>query len=114
MSQEKTIGVLALQGAFSEHINMLSRIPGIQAKQVKTIRDLSQCQALILPGGESTAIALSASRNELIEPIREYIKKGNPVYGTCAGMILLAQEVLGAKEGGQEVFGGLDITVQRY
>lgn len=107
-----TIGVLALQGAFSEHINVLSRISGVEAIEVRTKEDLDKSQALILPGGESTAIIKSASRNDLIGPLREFIAS-KPVWGTCAGMILLCNEASNTKQGGQELLGGLDVLVKR-
>ncbi|KAJ3301107.1 hypothetical protein HDV03_001337 [Kappamyces sp. JEL0829] len=107
-----TVGILALQGAFAEHVHVLERLQ-VKTVLVKTQKDLDSIQALILPGGESTAISLAAARNDLIEPLKKFIASGKPVWGTCAGMILLAKEALGAKKGGQELFGGLDITVQR-
>ncbi|KAI8905155.1 PdxT/SNO family [Gorgonomyces haynaldii] len=108
----KTIGVLGLQGAFVEHVNILKRL-NVECHVVKTEQQLSQMDALILPGGESTTMALIAEREGLLEPLKAFIKSGKPVWGTCAGMILLAQEVHGSKIGGQQVLGGLHITVKR-
>lgn len=88
----KTIGVLALQGAFSEHMNVYTRMKKTAAEgggaststvnviQVKTERDLALCNSLILPGGESTAIALAAKRNGLFDKVVEFIKSGKPVW----------------------------------
>lgn len=105
------IGVLALQGDFREHI-LASEQSGHTAIAVRRISELNEIDALILPGGESTTIALLARTYGLIDPIREKIKIGLPVYGSCAGMILLADRVLDGVAG-QETFGGLDITVRR-
>ncbi|KAF8325633.1 SNO glutamine amidotransferase [Cantharellus anzutake] len=112
-----TIGVLALQGAFAEHISALTRFssPSTSASlktcihpiPVKTCSDLLRCEALIIPGGESTTMALLARLNGLLEPLRDFVKSGKPVWGTCAGAILLANG------GGQELLGGVDISVER-
>ncbi|KAI8897782.1 glutamine amidotransferase subunit pdxT [Globomyces pollinis-pini] len=107
------IGVLALQGAFSEHINALNRIENVSAVEVKTAKSLETIDALIIPGGESTAMALSAQRNNLIEPLQSFIKSGKPVWGTCAGMIMLSNNAHNIKQGGQALLGGLDVTVKR-
>ncbi|KAH7101398.1 SNO glutamine amidotransferase [Auriculariales sp. MPI-PUGE-AT-0066] len=111
------VGVLALQGAFAEHIAMLTRLPTssrIVALAVRTPTELSQCHALIIPGGESTTIALLARLSELLEPLRDWVRHGRPTWGTCAGAILLAGAgVEGTKKGGQEVLGGLDVRIAR-
>ena len=105
------IGVLALQGDFREHLIALSAI-GVDSIPVKRVSELEQIDGLILPGGESTTIAKLARIFELFDPIRAKIKNGLPTYGSCAGLILLADRILdGAK--GQETFGGLDITARR-
>ena len=105
------IGVLALQGDFREHIQAIN-LCGQQTLEVRRISELDECDALILPGGESTAIALLARNYDLIDPIRARIKSGMPTYGSCAGMILLADRVIdGAPD--QETFGGIDMTVRR-
>ena len=120
-----TIGVLALQGAFVEHISLLQRAatttPSLQPHnlqfiQVRTPPELASCAALILPGGESTAIALIAARCGLLEPLRDFVKiQRKPVWGTCAGLILLAESAnqTSSRAGGQELIGGLDVRVQR-
>jgi pyridoxal 5'-phosphate synthase pdxT subunit len=105
------IGVLALQGDFREHIHAIAAC-GHEALEVRRISELDQCQALILPGGESTTIALLARNYGLIEPLRKRIGEGMPTYGSCAGMILLADRILDGVAG-QETFGGIDMTVRR-
>ncbi len=105
------IGVLALQGDFREHINAVVK-SGHSALAIRRPSELSEIDALILPGGESTTIALLAKSYELFTPIREKIKEGMAVYGSCAGMILLADRIVDGAPG-QETFGGLDMTVRR-
>ena len=105
------VGVLALQGDFREHLFALEEC-GVSAIIVRRPCELAAVDALVLPGGESTAIANLARSFDLIEPIKTRISFGMPVYGSCAGMILLADRVLDAAVG-QETFGGLDITVRR-
>ncbi|CAB4777891.1 unannotated protein [freshwater metagenome] len=105
------IGVLALQGDFREHILAVKDCDHA-ALTVRRRDELEEVDALILPGGESTTIAQLAQTFDLLEPIRERIAAGMPVYGSCAGMILLADRIIdGAK--GQETFGGIDMTVRR-
>ncbi len=105
------VGVLALQGDFREHLFALEEC-GVTASPIRRASELAQIDALVLPGGESTAIANLARSFELFEPLKNRIASGMPVYGSCAGMILLADRVLDAALG-QETFGGLDITVRR-
>ena len=105
------IGVLALQGDFREHIQAIQAC-GHEAQEVRRVSELDQCQALILPGGESTTIALLARNYGLIEPLKKRIAQGMPTYGSCAGMILLADRIVDGVEG-QETFGGIDMTVRR-
>lgn len=105
------IGVLALQGDFREHIQAIQAC-GHEAQEVRRVSELEQCQALILPGGESTTIALLARNYGLTEPLRKRIAEGMPTYGSCAGMILLADRILDGIAG-QETFGGIDMTVRR-
>ena len=105
------IGVLALQGDFREHIKSAQEC-GHSAIEVRRISELEQVDALILPGGESTAIALLAKNYDLVDPIRARTKAGMPTYGSCAGMILLADRIVDGVEG-QITFGGLDMTVRR-
>ncbi|EFB42024.1 MULTISPECIES: pyridoxal 5'-phosphate synthase glutaminase subunit PdxT [Parachlamydia] len=102
------IGVLALQGAFAKHMEMLHAL-SIQAKEVRTPQDLQECDGLIIPGGESTTISKQMRYIHLEEPIREFAKK-KPLFGTCAGLILMASEV---DIGEITPFHLLDISVQR-
>ncbi len=107
-----TIGVLALQGAFVEHEAMVRRL-GVQAVQVRKPEQLAGLDGLIIPGGESTTMGLVAERWGLVEPLRAWVRSGQPTWGTCAGMIMLADRATGQKEGGQTLLGGLDVTVNR-
>ncbi|KAI8086518.1 PdxT/SNO family [Halteromyces radiatus] len=107
------VGVLALQGAFIEHIHMLQNIPSVkQVLAVRTEEQLNSVDCLVIPGGESTAMALIAERCNLLEPLRTFVRN-KPTWGTCAGMIMLADEATGAKKGGQQLLGGLSICVNR-
>ncbi|KAI0959132.1 hypothetical protein AcW1_004048 [Taiwanofungus camphoratus] len=113
--EDVTIGILALQGAFAEHQVMLQKLSlkkRIVIVLVRTQENLAKCDALIIPGGESTTIALLARLAGLLGPLREFLKT-RPVWGTCAGAILLAQSIEGAKKGGQELLGGISVTVAR-
>lgn len=106
------IGVLALQGAFHEHAQMVRRL-GAGAREIRKPEQLETVDGLILPGGESTAMGLVTERWGLVEPLRAWVRAGRPIWGTCAGMILLANRATGQKEGGQPLIGGLDVTVNR-
>lgn len=103
------VGVLALQGDFREHLAILDDI-GADAVPVKTPADLASVDALVVPGGESTTIGKLAVRFGLIDPLRDAARTGLPIYGTCAGMILLAGAVT---EGDQPLIGVLDVVVRR-
>jgi pyridoxal 5'-phosphate synthase pdxT subunit len=105
------VGVLALQGDVREHIQSLLSC-GVDAFAVRRGSEIQAIDALVLPGGESTTIAQLAEVFGIYQLIKDRISQGMPVYGSCAGMILLAQEILDAKVG-QKSFGGLDITVRR-
>ncbi len=105
------IGVLALQGDFREHINSLSDC-GVNAVAVKTKEEIIGIDALVIPGGESTTIAKLARSFDLFDLIKKRISDGMPTYGSCAGMILLADRIEDAIVG-QESFGGIDMTVRR-
>ncbi len=105
------VGVLALQGDFREHLFALEEC-GVSASPIRRPSELAQVDALVIPGGESTAIANLARSFEMFEPLKTRIANGMPVYGSCAGMILLSERVLDAAIG-KETFGGLDITVRR-
>jgi 5'-phosphate synthase pdxT subunit len=105
------IGVLALQGDVREHIQSLSDC-GVDAFGVKTKADIENISALVIPGGESTTISKLAKSFGLFDLIKEKIKSGMPTYGSCAGMILLAEEIKDAIDG-QESFGGINMSVRR-
>lgn len=105
------IGVLALQGDFREHIAAFNNI-GIDAVPVKTESEIDSVSALVLPGGESTTIAKLARIFGVFELIQKKIASGIPIYGSCAGLILLANRILDGADG-QETFGGLNITARR-
>ena len=105
-----TVGVLALQGAIAEHINCLKKLPAVTVREVKTLADLNSIDGLILPGGESTAMGKILNYFNLLEPIAQKIKDGLPVWGTCAGMILLAKNISNQAE---TYFAAMDITVKR-
>ena len=107
-----TIGVLALQGDFREHILALQRCGIEQPVLVSTESDLKKVRGLVIPGGESTAISKLAVAFEVLEPVRQRIIDGMPVYGSCAGMIMLSETILDARSD-QTSFGGLDISVRR-
>lgn len=106
------IGVLALQGAFREHLLMLGSL-GVDSRKVTRSEHLSGLDAIILPGGESTAMVRVAAGTDLFCRLRESIAAGLPVFGTCAGLILLADRLSDDSLGGYERLGGLDITVAR-
>ncbi len=89
----KKIGVLGLQGAISEHLEKLSKIPNVEPCNVKYEEDINTVDGLIIPGGESTAIGKLIYDFNLTEPIKTRINSGMPVWGTCAGMIILAKEI---------------------
>jgi len=105
------IGVLALQGDVREHIQSLSDC-GVEALAVKTKSEIQSIDGLVIPGGESTTIAKLARSFNLFDLISDRIKSGMPTYGSCAGMILLANSIKDAIEG-QESFGGIDMVVRR-
>lgn len=108
---DRPVGVLALQGDFREHAQVLESL-GVETKLVRTTDDLAMCSALIIPGGESTVIQKLAVNYGLFEPIKERSQSGFPIFGTCAGLIMLADEIIDGIEG-QFGFGGLDVSVRR-
>ncbi len=105
------IGVLALQGAFREHILKLQAL-GVQASEVRLPEHLQGLDGLIIPGGESTTMGKLAESFGLLEPLKSFTRH-QPAWGTCAGLILLANRAVRQKKGGQPLIGGLDITVDR-
>lgn len=111
MSDRVTVGVLALQGDVAEHLALLSAA-GADAVPVRRPGELEAVRGLVIPGGESTTIMKLARIFELLEPLRAAIAAGLPTYGSCAGMILLADRLLdGAQD--QGTIGGIDMTVRR-
>ncbi|MGD1995499.1 MAG: pyridoxal 5'-phosphate synthase glutaminase subunit PdxT [Anaerolineae bacterium] len=105
------VGVLALQGAFIEHEKVLNQI-GVESVEVRLPRHLEGLDGLIIPGGESTTIGQVAERWGLLEPIRTFARSGRPLWGTCAGMILMAEEVVDAVRG-QPLLKLMDVVVRR-
>ncbi|OAA76762.1 pyridoxine [Akanthomyces lecanii RCEF 1005] len=118
-----TVGVLALQGGFAEHVALVRKAAAqladafptaIEAIEVRTPDELARCDALIIPGGESTTISFVAAQSGLLEPLRQFVKVlKKPTWGTCAGLILLSEQANATKKGGQELIGGLDVRVHR-
>ena len=106
-----TVGVLALQGDVREHLRALTAL-GVDALAVRRPAELDGCAGLVLPGGESTTMAKLARTFGLLEPLRARLAEGMPAFGTCAGMILLADRIRDGATG-QETLGGLDVTVRR-
>jgi 5'-phosphate synthase pdxT subunit len=106
-----TVGVLALQGDVREHLRVLEGC-GVKAVPVRRPSELDAVDGLVVPGGESTTMSKLAIAFELLEPISERIAGGMPVYGSCAGMIMLAREVLDGRPD-QRGFGGIDMVVRR-
>ena len=106
-----TIGVLSLQGDVREHLRALVDA-GAQAVAVGSADQLASVHALVLPGGESTTMSMLAVRDGLLDPLRAARAQGMPMYGSCAGMIMLADEVLDARPD-QETVGGLSMVVRR-
>lgn len=111
MTTAPVIGVLSLQGGVREHLLSLGRA-GARAVPVKTAAALDGLDGLVIPGGESTAIGRLLRVFDLLDPLRERLRAGLPAFGSCAGMILLAEDVVDGLVG-QPLLGGLDITVRR-
>lgn len=106
-----TVGVLALQGAFARHLAVIESL-GNHARAVRLPEDLAAVERLIMPGGESTTMSFLLDSNGLRRPLAERIAAGMPVFGTCAGMILLAREILDGRPD-QEPLGAIDLAVRR-
>jgi 5'-phosphate synthase pdxT subunit len=111
VSASPVIGVLALQGNTPEHLRMLTEA-GADAVAVRRPDELASVDALVLPGGESTTMYKLAVAFDLFEPLQDWVRAGKPAFGTCAGMILLADRLEGAASG-QQTLGGIDVTVRR-
>jgi 5'-phosphate synthase pdxT subunit len=105
------VGVLAMQGAFAEHEGALIRI-GVEPQRVRLPQDLEELDGLIIPGGESTTMGRLMQRWGLLEPIRALVRSGRPLWGTCAGLILMAREVIDGVPG-QPLLGLMDMRVRR-
>lgn len=110
-SRAPVVGVLALQGDVREHVRALEAV-GARAVPVRRVAELDAVDALVLPGGESTTIDKLLRAFDLAEPLRARLRAGMPAYGSCAGMILLADRLQGGIEG-QHTLGGIDMTVRR-
>ncbi len=110
-SADPVVGVLALQGDVREHLAALAECD-VVARPVRRATELAEVDALVVPGGESTTIDKLTRAFDLREPILDRLKHGMPAYGSCAGMILLADRVVDAIDG-QLTFGGIDMTVRR-
>jgi 5'-phosphate synthase pdxT subunit len=106
-----TIGVLALQGDVREHLTALTG-SGALARPVRRPGELADIDGLVIPGGESTTMSKLAVIFGMLEPLRERVRAGLPVYGTCAGMIMLADKILDGRDD-QETVGGIDMIVRR-
>ncbi|MFF2807850.1 pyridoxal 5'-phosphate synthase glutaminase subunit PdxT [Streptomyces sp. NPDC058000] len=111
MSTTPTIGVLALQGDVREHLKALADA-GAQGLPVRRPEELAGIDGLVIPGGESTTMSKLAVAFGMLEPLRAFVRAGRPVYGTCAGMIMVADKLLDARED-QETLGGIDMIVRR-
>ena len=107
------IGVLALQGSFREHMSLLNRIDNVVVSEVRTEEQLKAVDGLVIPGGESTTMALVAEKWGLLPALRAFAAEGKPMWGTCAGLIFLADKATGMKEGGQALIGGINCLVHR-
>jgi 5'-phosphate synthase pdxT subunit len=105
------VGVLAVQGDVREHLRALAGC-GVAARPVRRPDELPEVDALVIPGGESTTMSKLAVEFGLLEPVRDRIKTGMPAYGSCAGMIMLATELLDGRPD-QQTFGGIEMTVRR-
>ncbi|MCL2028514.1 MAG: pyridoxal 5'-phosphate synthase glutaminase subunit PdxT [Bacteroidales bacterium] len=107
------IGILALQGAFIEHKHVLDSLH-VESFEIRRLRDIeSPFDGLIIPGGESTTMGKLLVELGLLEPLKQKIENGLPVFGTCAGAILLAKDIEGAAQGQGTTFATMDITIQR-
>ncbi|QNE78438.1 pyridoxal 5'-phosphate synthase glutaminase subunit PdxT [Streptomyces finlayi] len=111
MSDTPVIGVLALQGDVREHLIALASADAL-ARPVRRPEELAEVDGLVIPGGESTTMSKLAVLFGMLDPLRERVRAGMPVYGTCAGMILLADKILDPRSG-QETVGGIDMIVRR-
>jgi 5'-phosphate synthase pdxT subunit len=105
------IGVLALQGDVREHVGALAAV-GARARPVRRLAEIEAADGLVIPGGESTTLWRLAAAFELLDPVRKLIAGGMPAFGSCAGLIMLADRLADGAEG-QQTFGGIDMTARR-
>ena len=105
------IGVLALQGDVREHLRALEEA-GATARPARRLPEIEACDGLVIPGGESTTLWRLATAFDLMDPLRKLVAGGLPAFGSCAGMIMLADRLVDGVEG-QQTFGGIDMTVRR-
>jgi 5'-phosphate synthase pdxT subunit len=105
------IGVLALQGDVREHLSAVEEA-GARAVPVRRESELEVVDGLVIPGGESTTLWKLANAFEMLEPVKKQVASGMPAFGSCAGMIMLAEDITDGVEG-QQTFGGIDMTVRR-
>lgn len=103
------VGVIAVQGAFREHIHVLNQL-GADTVEVRRAEDLNGVKAIVLPGGESTAIGKLMRQYDLLDPVRQMAQNGTPVFGTCAGMIVLSKHIIGEDT---QHLGLMDVFVNR-
>ncbi|HEY7264763.1 MAG TPA: pyridoxal 5'-phosphate synthase glutaminase subunit PdxT [Trebonia sp.] len=111
MGDLPVIGVLALQGDVREHVRALEEAGG-EARPVRRLAEIEAVDGLVIPGGESTTLWRLATAFDLMDPLRKLIQGGLPAFGSCAGMIMLADRLQDGVEG-QQTFGGIDMTVRR-
>ena len=111
MTSAPLVGVLALQGDVREH-ELALQACGVATARVRSVEELDAVDALVVPGGESTTMSNLALRWGLMQPLRDRVRDGMPAYGSCAGMIMLADRIEGGRPD-QETIGGLDVTVRR-
>ncbi|MGW6272293.1 pyridoxal 5'-phosphate synthase glutaminase subunit PdxT [Streptomyces sp. NPDC055060] len=111
MTDTPVVGVLALQGDVREHLIALASADAV-ARPVRRPEELAEVDGLVIPGGESTTISKLSALFGLLDPLRARVRAGMPVYGTCAGMIMLADKILDPRSE-QETFGGIDMIVRR-
>lgn len=109
---ELVIGVLAIQGAVSEHCSSVEHL-GAKVKQMKMPVDFENIDGIILPGGESTTMAIIGEEYGIFPLLKSWVEEGKPIFGTCAGMILLSDYAIKQKNGGQSLVGGLNVHVCR-
>jgi 5'-phosphate synthase pdxT subunit len=111
VSAKPVVGVLALQGDVREHLRALTEA-GADARPVRRAEEIEGLDGLVIPGGESTTIGKLAVEFGVFEPVHRFVASGRPTYGSCAGMIMLASEILDGRPD-QQAFGGIDMTVRR-